>query len=446
MALPTKRVGILIGTCALVLLLLIWAVSIPDPLAFAGSSVELSKYADNPTGVPADLKQASLVDRGKYLTEAADCEACHTVEGGQPFAGGLAFRTQFGTLYSPNITPDAQTGIGDWSDEDFVRTMHEGVNKNGEHLYPAFPYAAYTYLTNDDVLAIKAYLFSLPAVQKQSPSNDLEFPYNQRSLMRVWAAMYNPSERFEPVADRSASWNRGAYLVEALGHCGDCHTPRTALQALNNREKFAGGMAEGWRAYNISSHKEAGIGSWSDEELVQYLRTGRSLERGTAFGPMALAVHLSLQRLTESDVKAVVEYVRSVPAATSDGIDTVKTTPAPSNPLQGVVAGGNPRGAEIFAGVCSGCHGWTGVNEFVPYTVLTGNRAVNDPAAVNVALAVMTGANPLLPKSGAIAQMPSFAHMTDNEIAAVSNYVVERFGGRSSSITGQQVAKLREAH
>src|SRR5437868_15327294 len=136
MALPTKRVGISIGACALVLLLLVWTVSKPGPLAFAGSSVELSKYADSPTGAPAELKQASLVERGKYLTEAADCEACHTVEGGQPFAGGLAFRTQFGTLYSPNITPDAQTGIGDWSDQDFVRAMHEGVNKSGERLYP----------------------------------------------------------------------------------------------------------------------------------------------------------------------------------------------------------------------------------------------------------------------------------------------------------------------
>jgi len=436
---------VLLGTGAIGLLLLVWAVRQPGPLSFAGSTVDLQQYAHNPTGVPADLAGASLVERGKYLAQAADCEACHTTEGGTPFAGGRPFKTQFGTLYSPNITADAATGIGDWSDEDFVRAVQQGVNKHGDYLYPAFPYPAYTYLVADDILAIKAYLFSLPHVSDEAPANELRFPFNQRFLMRIWAGLYNPDQRFQPVAERSASWNRGAYLVEALGHCGDCHTPRTALQALDNRNKFAGGSSEGWHAYNISSHKEAGIGAWSDEEMIQYLKTGRSLERGVAFGPMALAVHLSLQRLTDSDVKALVEYVRSVPAVESGVAAKVKTTPAPVDPLQGVSADKNPRGAAIFAGLCSGCHGWTGVNELVPYTGFTANRAVNDPAAVNVALAVMTGASPLLPPSGAIAQMPAFTNLSDDDVAAVASYVVERFGGQESHITGETVKQLRAA-
>src|SRR6202012_920900 len=236
---------------------------------------------------------------GRYLTHAADCEACHTAEGGKPFAGGRPFKTDFGTIYSPNLTPDPKTGIGAWSDADFLKAGHEGVDKEGNHLYPAFPYAAYTYLTDQDVMAIKGYIFSVPPVNNVAPPNTLRFPYNQRGLMAIWALLYNPNKRFEPVTDRSPSWNRGAYLVESLGHCGDCHTPRTLLQALNNRQKFRGGIAEGWRAYNLSSDVQSGIGSWSKEEMLQYLATGHSMNRGSAFGPMAQAVHLSFENLTQ---------------------------------------------------------------------------------------------------------------------------------------------------
>ncbi len=441
-----KRVGIVIGVIVLIgLAVLAWAAIRPGPLAFAGDKkVALSQYNGHPTGVPADFTDSDPLARGKYLTEAADCMACHTTPGGKPFAGGRAFETQFGTLYSPNITPDRETGIGSWSDADFLKAMHEGVAKGGVRLYPAFPYAAYTYLTDEDVLAIKAYLFSQPPVKNNPPVNALNFPFNQRWLMTFWAAMYDPNTRFQPFTDHSPEWNRGAYLAEALGHCGDCHTPRTPLQSLDNRRKFAGGESEGWKAYNLSSDKASGIGTWSQEDLVNYLSTGHSMDRGSAFGPMAEAVHLSFAKMTPSDIKAIAEYVRSVPPVSSPDLPAPKATPAPPDPSQGVAMDQNAKGREFFAGACAGCHGWTGANSLVTHSTLVGTRAVNDPTATNVALAVIRGAGPL-PASGDIAVMPAFGSAySDSDIAAVSNYVTARFGAKGSEITAEDVHKLRQ--
>lgn len=441
-----KGVGIVIGVIvALGLIVLAWAAIRPGPLAFAGKGVALASYAGHPTGVPADFTGGTdVLARGKYLTEAADCQACHTAEGGKPFAGGRPFVTQFGTMYSPNITPDPETGIGSWSDADFLKAVHEGIAKGGERLYPAFPYAAYTYLTDEDVLAIKAYIFSLPAVKNVPPANALSFPFNQRWLMAFWSAFYNPNTRFQPVPERTPEWNRGAYLVEALGHCGDCHTPRTALQSLDNRKKFRGGESEGWRAYNLSSDKDSGIGAWSEADLIHYLSTGHSMDRGSAFGPMAEAVHLSFAKMTPSDISAIADYVRSVPPVASPDLPTPKAEPAPADPAKGVALDENTKGRDFFAGACAGCHGWTGANSLVSHATLTGTRAVNDPTATNVALAVLRGAGPL-PASGDIAVMPAFGSAySDADIAAVANYVTARFGVKGSSITPEQVRKLRE--
>ena len=441
-----KRTGKIVGIVVLVgLALLAWLVFRPGPMAFAdGKRVELAAYtAGKPTGVPADFTESDALARGRYLAEAADCEACHTAEHGERFAGGRPFDTDFGTLYSPNITPDKETGIGDWSDADFVRAVHEGIAKDGTRLYPAFPYAAYTYMPEEDVLAIKAYLFSQPAVKSKAPENTLGWPYNQRGLMAIWGMFYNPKERFQPVADKSPTWNRGAYLVEGLGHCGDCHTPRTMLQALDNRKKFAGGMAEGWRAYNLSSDKESGIGTWSAEDLQTYLKTGHSQNKGSAFGPMAQAVHLSFQKLTATDVSAIVEYVRSVPPVSTPDLPAPKMQLASAHPGEGDHDDSNPKGHAIYSSMCAGCHSWTGVNDYVPHSTLTGTRAVNDPSATNVALAVLRGAS-TLPPSADIAVMPAFGEAwSDDDIASVSNYVIARFGAKPSSITAEEVGKLR---
>ena len=424
-----------------------WAGLRPGPMDFAGATVNLGEFGGDPTGVPPDFDSTDPIARGQYLAEAADCLACHTAEGGEAFAGGRAFVTEFGTIYSTNISPDVETGIGSWSDADFLRAVHEGVSEDGERLYPAFPYAAYTYLTEADVLAIKEYLFSQTPISSSPPENTLRFPYNQRWLMGFWGMLYNPNSRFEPVADQSLSWNRGAYMVEALGHCGDCHTPRTPLQSLDNRRKFAGGMAEGWRAYNLSSHEVSGIGSWSEDDLENYLRTGRAENRGSAFGPMAEAVHLSFAKMTDSDIRSIVEYIRSVPPVETPDLPALRMEPAEPDPLRGVAADSNPRGLQIFSGDCAGCHGWTGENDLVPHSTFTGSRAVNDPTATNVALAIIHGASSLASADGAIATMPAFGDIySDDDVAAVANYVIARFGATPSAIAPADVALLREAH
>ncbi len=214
-----------------------WWLRGPGPMAFAdGSTVALADYRDaNPTGVPAALSKASLVERGGYLARAADCMVCHTTKGGKAFAGGLAFTLPFGTLYSTNITPDKETGIGTYSDRDFLDALHRGVRKDGARLYPAMSFTSYTYMTDADALAIKAYLFSLPAVRATPPANKLGFPFDQRWAMGFWSAVFNADKRFEPNTAKSPEWNRGAYLAEALAHCGECHTPRNLAFAMDNR-------------------------------------------------------------------------------------------------------------------------------------------------------------------------------------------------------------------
>jgi len=440
-----RRIGYGIGVLAVIgLLVLAWYATRPGPLAFAGGKpVALNAYDGHPTGVPADFTDNDPAARGRYLTDAADCKSCHTPIGGTPFAGGRAFKTGFGTLYSPNITPDTDTGIGAWSDADFLKAVHQGINRDGERLYPAFPYASYTYLTDEDVLAIKSYLFTLKPVKHAAPANDLKFPFNQRWLMSVWSLLFNPNERFQPASDRSPEWNRGAYLVEALAHCGDCHTPRNLMQALDNKQKFAGTLIDGWRAYNITANAESGVGSWSDEELAQYLSTGHAKGRGTASGPMAEAVELSFRNMTPGDIRAMVAYTRSVPAIATPDLPAPKAELAPADPKQGIAAAATPHGSKVFAGACASCHGWSGASPLASSATLIGSRAVNDPTATNVAQMVLWGTEHRSDSSRLA--MPAFgASYSDDEIAAVSNYVTARFGAKASTVTAEDVHKMRE--
>ncbi len=421
-----------------------WIMLPPRALGFAGGhTVQLADYqGPTPVGVPAELRATDLVKRGEYLTRAADCEVCHTTEGGQRFAGGRAFKTPFGTLYSPNITADKETGIGDWSDADFIRAVHTGVAKDGTHLYPAFPYESYTLLADDDVRAIKAYLFSLPTAHVRAPANALAFPFNQRWLMAFWSAFYNPDQRLQPHEDRSPEWNRGAYLVEGLAHCGDCHTPRNLAQALDNRQKFAGTVTQGWRAYNITPDKASGIGAWNDDELAAYLSTGHAAGRGSAGGPMAEEVDISLSTLSPADIRAVVAYLRSLPAISTPDLPAPKATPASDMP-KAMAASFDPRGKQVFEGACASCHSWSGVSLLINEATLTGNRSVNDVSAINVAQMVISGERRRTPHG--VVMMPAFGQAySDVEIAAVANYVTARFGANGSSLTAKDVAKLRQ--
>ncbi len=292
-------------------------------------------HGTDPTGVPASLAKAGLVERGAYLAQAADCVACHTTGGGKPYAGGVGFKLPFGTLYSTNITPDKDTGIGNYSDQDFLNAVHRGIRRDGARLYPAMPYPSYTYMTDADALAIKAYLFSLPPVHAPAPQNTLAFPFNQRWAMMFWSALFNADTRFEPDPERSPEWNRGAYLAEALAHCGECHTPRNLAFALDNRKKFAGAVTAGWRAFNITSDKATGIGGWRDADLAAYLAIGHADGHGTASGPMGEAVDRSFSHFAAEDIRAVVAYLRTVPAIASPDLPATLAPPAPASHRQG---------------------------------------------------------------------------------------------------------------
>jgi len=395
------------------------------------------------SGVPAELANATAAQRGEYLTRAADCVACHTTQDGQSFVGGRPFVLPFGTMYSTNITPDKKTGIGDYTDAEFLRALRQGIGRDGKRLYPAMPFASYTYMTDADALAIKAYLFSLQPVESAPPANTLSFPYNQRWLMGLWATFFNPDKRFAPNTERSAEWNRGAYLAEAMGHCGECHTPRNAAFALDNRKKFAGAKQAGWVAYNISSDKQSGIGEWSPAEIAKYISTGHAAGRGTADGPMGEAVEFSLKYLTPSDVNALAAYVASVPPTASKDQPVVKNAAAPADHNMGVAASIDPRGKEVYEGACASCHGWSGNSPILSYADLTGSRAVNDPSATNVVQIVVAGTSRTNVHGDLY--MPDFGNAySDTEIAAVANYVTARFGAQPSGVTAANVADLRK--
>jgi mono/diheme cytochrome c family protein len=442
---PAAR-RILLSVVAIVIVALVagvWIIRGPGPLDFAGGTkVALADYRGaSPTGVPAKLAQASDVERGAYLARAADCVACHTTQDGKEYAGGLGFKLPFGTLYSTNITPDKETGIGNYSDQDFLNSVHRGIRRDGARLYPAMPFASYTYMTDADALAIKAYLFSLPPVRAAIPENTLTFPFNQRWAMSFWAAVFNPDTRFEPDSSKSPEWNRGAYLAEAMAHCGECHTPRNLAFALNNRRKYAGAVTAGWRAFNISSDKATGIGGWRDDDLVSYLSIGHADGHGTASGPMGEAVDRSLSQLAGEDIRAVVAYLRSVPATASPDLPATLAPPAPASHKDG---GGtpDPRGKMVFQGACVSCHGWTGESPLSPFATLTGAWAVNDPSATNVAQIVISGTKRRVPDNAI--SMPAFGSAySDTEIAAVANYVTARFGAKGSQLTARDVAELR---
>jgi mono/diheme cytochrome c family protein len=298
-------------------------------------------------------------------------------------------------------------------------------------------------MTDADALAIKAYLFSLKPVRAPAIANSLAFPFNQRWLMGFWSAMFNSDKRFEPVQDRGADWNRGAYLVEAMGHCGECHTPRNLFFALDNRRKFAGAVQAGWRAYNITPDHAAGVGTWSDADLARYLSEGHAAGHGTAAGPMGEAIDESLKHLQADDIRAMVTYLRSVPMTASSDLPEPTTSPAPA--LQaGDTTQGDALGKQVYEGACAGCHGWTGISQGIPYATLTGTRSVNDPAGTNVAQVIIAGAQ----RHYAIDSnnMPAFGSTySDAEIASVANYVTARFGAKGSDLSAENVGKLRAA-
>jgi len=438
----TRAASVIIAAVILAAIgMYLWHTFVPGPLAFAGgSTVALADYhAANPTGVPPELAGADPIKRGEYLARAADCMVCHTVPGGAPYAGGLEIPLPFGSIYTTNITADKDTGIGNYSDADFLNAVQRGIRRDGTRLYPAMPYPSYTLMTDADALAIKAYLFSLSPARAENRADTLAFPFNQRWSMIFWSMAFSPNARFAPNTAQSPEWNRGAYLAEALAHCGECHTPRNLAFALDNRKKFAGAVAAGWKAFNISSDRDTGIGAWSDDEVASYLATGHAKARGTAAGPMGEAVDQSFSAMTPGDIRALVAYLRSIPPIKSD-LPATLAPPAPASPKQGETA--NAAGRKVFEQACVSCHDWTGVSALSHFATISEARAVNDASATNVAQIVISGTKRHTPDG--IISMPAFgATYSDADIAAVVNYVTARFGTASSNLTDKDIAQLR---
>ncbi|RDS79528.1 cytochrome c [Dyella monticola] len=396
-------------------------------------------------GAPAS---AAVLARGEYLTRAADCAACHTVPGsGKNYAGGVAFRLPFGTIYSSNITADETNGIGSWTDDEFVHALHDGIGKHGEHLYPAFPYTSYTALSRADVLAIKAYLFSLPKISQPNRRNDLSFPYNQRWTLGFWNAAFFKNRRFQPDASQSSQWNSGKYLATALGHCDECHTPRNVAFAMDHAQELSGEMLQGWHAYNITSDPVHGIGAWSDSDIASYLTTGHANGRGSASGPMAEAVENSLRFLQPADTGALITYLRSVPARAGKDPITVDTKPAPTLASSATAPAGDAHadtaGFKLFEGACASCHQWNGKGQQTPYASLLGTRGVNDVHGINVTQILLQGSS--LRGENADVFMPRFGDAYSNtEIAALANYVIAHFGNKQGTVTPDDVAERRK--
>ncbi|KAE8761939.1 c-type cytochrome [Paraburkholderia madseniana] len=420
-----------------------------DELPITQAHADNAAQPDNAAATPAAATSSDLVKRGEYLARAGDCVACHTADKARPFAGGLPINTPFGTIVTPNITPDPDTGIGQWSDADFLRAMHEGVGKSGERLYPAFPYAEYTKVTDQDVLAIRAYLNTLTPIHYAPPSNSLKFPFNLRWLMVFWNLFNFDEGRFVPDPKQSAEWNRGAYLVQGLAHCEECHTPRNFTQGLKTSSRFSGAVQAGWHAYNITSDKTSGVGNWSDDDLVAYLSTGAAPGRANAAGPMAEVVTDSTQYLTHEDVRSIVTYLRSVPPINggesrprdqwgNPAVDDV--TALRGTKINAV------NGAQLFIANCATCHNWTGqgVGASAPgaYPSLIHNSAVGASDANNLAMVILHGVSRTTKQADVL--MPAFGtQLTDDQVAAITNYVTKQFGNPQSTVTVDQVAKLR---
>lgn len=366
--------------------------------------------------------------RGKYLTAIAGCESCHTGDKGQPFAGGLVMQTPFGSVTTPNITPDRTTGIGAWTDEQFYKAMHDGLGRNGEYLYPVMPFPWYTRASREDVQAIKAYLFSLPPVRKANQKNNLKFPFNIRQALSVWRLAFFKAGEFKPDPSHSAEVNRGDYLVNGLAHCGECHDSRVLAGQSRFQKPLQGGVVSGWYAPNITSDVHDGIGGWSDEQLAQFLKTGSSPGKGVAVGPMTESVH-NLAQLTDADLKAMVAYLKSTPPQR-----------APEARL-GVDADGKSAGGQRYLDNCASCHGVKGEGLAGVVPALAGNPTVNARGPENVVQVILGG---LTAQKNYAPMIAIGAAMDDADIASVANYVRQNWGNEApANATPEMVGKLR---
>jgi mono/diheme cytochrome c family protein len=379
------------------------------------------------------------IERGEYLARAGDCVACHTLVNGIQFAGGRPMPTPFGALYSPNITPDDDTGIGKWTSDEFYRMMHSGVSRDGTLLYPAMPFASYTKVTRADSDAIYAYLMSVPPVRQRNRPHELKFPFNNRDLLLGWRTLYFREGEYVPDATQSAQWNRGAYLVQGLGHCAMCHTAINALGGSSESKAFEGGMIpnQNWYAPSLTSNREAGLGDWEIKDIADLLQVGVS-RRGTVYGPMAEVVYNSLQYLTDEDAQAMAVYLKALPQRDSE--------PPPTSRARLVDPAVMETGRKVYEKQCAICHGAEGKGHAPAYPPLAGNQSITMASPVNSIRMVLNGGYPPgTRKNPRPHGMPPFSHILDDEeVAAVVTYIRVAWENSGTPVTAAQANDLRK--
>jgi cytochrome c553 len=390
---------------------------------------------------PAKLQASEAqMTRGEYLAHVGDCVACHTKQTGTAFAGGFAMPTPFGTLYSPNITPDDATGIGKWSADEFYQMLHTGRSRDGTFLYPAMPFPAYTKITRADSDALFTYLRTLQPVAQTNRDNELRFPYNNRSLMFGWRTLFFTEGTFKPDPGRAAEFNRGAYLVQGLGHCASCHSTINALGGTSEDSAFAGGLIplQNWYAPSLTSNQESGLGNWSVADIAALLKGGVSV-RGAVYGPMAAVTHNSLQYLSSADVTSMAVYLKSLLESKRSAPEAKDLTMVPANALAA--------GRTVYEERCASCHRSDGKGMPPAYPPLAGNPSIEMESSVNPVRMVLNGGYPpqtsLNPRPYG---MPPFAQvLSDEDVAAVVTYIRVSWGNHGSPVSRREANALRVA-
>jgi mono/diheme cytochrome c family protein len=387
------------------------------------------------TAHATDQQDFAQIERGRYLTDAGDCVSCHTAPGGKPFAGGRPIETPFGNVLAPNITPDSDTGIGAWSDDKFYRAMHDGMSGD-EHLYPAMPYPYYTKVTRQDVLAIRAYLKTLEPVRNVVHANQLHFPFDVRASMIGWNSLFFKSGEWQNRADKSADWNRGGYLVEGLGHCGACHTPKNTLGGDENSHHLQGDVLQGWLAPPLAGDARSTTASWSADDIIEYLKTGANAY-AVAAGPMAEAIANSTSRLTFADLHAMAVYLKDQPAA-KDEKQTSK------------VAADDPQmkaGAAIYTDQCAACHSKDGNGIARLFPALKARASVQSDHPDTVVRVILNGARATAtPDEPTAPAMPAFRwKLSDDQIAAVATYIGNSWGNAAPAVSADDVKSAQHA-
>ena len=381
----------------------------------------------------SDPQEFTQIERGRYLSILSDCASCHTVpDSGRPFAGGRAIETPFGNIVAPNITPDLETGTGAWSDAQFDDAVRHGVGRNGSHLYPAMPYNAYTKMSRDDVLAIRAYLNTVTPVSNVVVANTLPFPFNIRASLGVWNSLYFKDGEYRANSSQPAQWNRGAFLVDGPGHCGACHTPKTMLGGDKADQYLQGTYLQGWSAPDITGDLRLGLGRWSEEDVIAYLKSGHNRVTA-ATGPMGEVVTLSTAKMTDPDLAAIATYLKSLPGRSQAPSALHADDPAMT------------AGAAIYRDQCSACHGLDGkgVNELFP-SIADSSMVRSDDPTTSIHLVLRGARSVQTPSQETGPGMPSYGRqLNDAQVAGVLTYMRNSWGGAAVPVTPAQVSKVR---